>query len=129
MSINVWYGSGENRDLSNLTYRPFVVKGYTFISVEHAYQSLKGGRFDAVTYGKYRKEGTKYVGRFGVKTDDDYNIKLMKFLIKRSFESNPEALSKLLSTGNTPITHDQDRGIWKVTFPRLLMEIRKELSQ
>lgn len=131
--MNIWYGCGDNPNLSNLAHRPFVIvnKGieYKFRSVEHAYQSLKSGRFDAVTYGKYTKDGVKIIGRFGVKTEDNYNIKLMKFLIKKSFLSNPSCLKELLATGNETLTHVQDRGIWREVFPKLLMEIRKELSK
>jgi hypothetical protein len=51
----------------------------------------------------------------------------MKDLIKESFEQNPEALAKLLATGNATLTHTQDKGKWGTEFPRLLMQVRDEL--
>lgn len=52
----------------------------------------------------------------------------MKGFIKQSFEQNPEALTQLLATGNSKLTHTQDKGKWGTEFPRLLMEVRDELS-
>jgi SpoVK/Ycf46/Vps4 family AAA+-type ATPase len=51
----------------------------------------------------------------------------MKDLIKESFEQNPDALAKLLATGDATLTHTQDKGKWGTEFPRLLMEVREEL--
>jgi len=53
----------------------------------------------------------------------------MKMFIKASFEQNPQALQRLLATGNATLTHIQDRGKWGTEFPRLLMEVREELRQ
>lgn len=126
--MNVWYSSRENAELSNLAYRPFRVNGLIFLSVEHAYQSLKGGRLDRLTYGKYTGPGKKIRGMDKPKTEDGYNIKLMKFLIKRSFEMNFAARLELLKTGDEEITHYQDKSIWRNLFPKLLMEVREELT-
>lgn len=52
---------------------------------------------------------------------------IMKFLIKQSFKQNPQALQRLLATGNATLTHTQDKGKWGTEFPRLLMEVREEL--
>ena len=52
----------------------------------------------------------------------------MKGLIKESFEQNPNAIAKLLATGNTELTHTQDKSKWGTEFPRLLMEVRSELA-
>jgi hypothetical protein len=51
----------------------------------------------------------------------------MKKLLLESFEQNPDALAKLLATGNATLTHTQDKGKWGTEFPRLLMEVRGEL--
>ena len=53
----------------------------------------------------------------------------MKELIKTSFEQNPDALAKLLATGDAELTHTQDTGKWGTEFPKLLMEVRNELRQ
>ena len=52
----------------------------------------------------------------------------MKELMIDSFKQNPDALRKLLATGNAELTHTQDKGKWGKEFPKLLMEARKELS-
>jgi predicted NAD-dependent protein-ADP-ribosyltransferase YbiA (DUF1768 family) len=59
---------------------------------------------------------------------DSFSLILMKDLIKESFEQNPDALQKLLATGNATLTHkykglEQDNG----RFSKLLMEVRDEL--
>jgi hypothetical protein len=51
----------------------------------------------------------------------------MKNIIKDSFIENPEALQKLLATGNAELTHTQDNTKWGKEFPKLLMEVRDEL--
>lgn len=52
-----------------------------------------------------------------------------KRLMKKSFMSNPDALKRLLDTGNATLTHTQGRDGWDTLFPRLLTEIREELRQ
>lgn len=53
---------------------------------------------------------------------------VMKNILTLSFEQNPNALAKLLATGNATLTHTQDKTKWGKEFPRLLMEVRQELS-
>lgn len=128
-NINIWYSSNENAELSNLAERPFTYNGKSYRSVEHAYQTLKSGSFDEITYNKYlsAKKGSKITGTKSANTKNNYNIKLMEDLIKSSFEQNPEALQILLNTGNKIITHTQDKGIWNKEFPRILTKVREEL--
>lgn len=129
--INVYMGTKENPNLSNLAPRKFKDKksGIVFFSVEHAYQSLKSGILDKETYNKYQ-EGKNYKipGTLGTLTNDGWNLKLMESLILQSFEQNPEAREELLYTGDRVITHTQDRGIWKKEFPRILMKVRDYLA-
>ena len=124
--MNIWFSTGENYQLSNLSHRPFVdKKGTQYQSVEHAYQTWKSGKLDTVYYKPW-KHGSKYVGK--QRADYSTNMNLMYRLIKLSFESNPEALQLLLATGDEVLTHNQDRGVWREAFPRLLMQVRKELA-
>lgn len=60
---------------------------------------------------------------------DERSSKIMKALIKASFEQNPKAAQRLLDTGNATLTHTQDKSKWKTEFPRLLMEVRDELRK
>lgn len=60
---------------------------------------------------------------------DERSSKIMKALIKASFEQNPQAAQRLLDTGNATLTYTQDKSKWKTEFPRLLMEVRDELRK
>ena len=129
--LNVYMGTNENSVLSNLAHRPFKdkVSGKKFFSVEHAYQSLKSGSFDEVTYSKYKpNKPNKIPGTLGTLTNANWNLNLMSNLVLQSFQQNPLIAQELLDTGNRPITHTQDKGIWKKEFPRILMEVREQLK-
>jgi predicted NAD-dependent protein-ADP-ribosyltransferase YbiA (DUF1768 family) len=128
--LNVWAGTGENAQFSNLTDRPFRYQNRNYVSVEHAYQSLKSGEFDPETYGKYRPgQNRKIVGRKGTNTRNDWNMRLMERLMRESFIANPQAAKALIDTGNAIFTHTQDKGVWKDAFPQMLMEIREEMKE
>ena len=128
--LNVWAGTGENAQFSNLTPRPFTFNKQKYHSVEHAYQTLKSGVFDQQTYNKYGPNTKhKIVGKLRAKTDDDFNICLMKLLIEESFLQNPEAAQALINTGDAVFTHTQDWGIWKDEFPAALMEARERMKE
>mgnify|MGYP003288226460 CR=1 FL=1 len=60
---------------------------------------------------------------------DKHKGETLKELIKESFLQNKDAAKQLLSTGDTPLTHNQDRGEYRTLFPKLLMEVRKELRE
>lgn len=124
--VNVWAGSNENTKLSNLATRPFTFGGKKYQSVEHAYQTLKSGDFDQQTYDKYAgTKNKKIAGNRGTNTTDNANIRLMEKLMTASFEQNKDAMELLQKTGDTLITHTQDKSIWGKEFPRILMEIRE----
>ena len=125
--VNIWYGTGEMAWLSNLAYRPFTFKDKRYVSVEHAYQTWKSGEFDRVTYNRPWKEGSKFVGRKGTRTENDWNIGLMKTLILESFldpmnERRKWSFLSLIHL-NVKFTHTQDRGIWRTKFPDCLYEV------
>ena len=124
--MNIWFGTGENYQLSNLSHRPFCDKnGLQYQSVEHAYQTWKSGKFDPVYYKPW-KHGSKYVGK--QRANFSTNMDLMYRIIKASFVQNPEATRLLVNTGTVELTHNQDRGVWKEQFPAILMRVRSELS-
>ena len=128
--VNIHYGTNENVELSNLAFRPFTAKdGTKYYSVEHYYQTNKGGSFIATVYNnpRWTRGGVKIQGG-KVKTDNGYNITLMKEGITLSFEQNPRVLQALLATGDRPLTHRQDTSMWGRKFPELLMEVREELA-
>lgn len=142
-TINIYAGNNENADLSNFAERPFDFNGEHFISVEQAFQRYKLTRLketydkkaaedsyyeimNATSPAKIKKAG-KNIKDLDVELWDRYSPVIMKELIKASFEQNPQALQRLLSTGNATLTHTQDTSKWGTEFPRLLMEVRDEL--
>ncbi len=127
-TLNVYYSTGENAELSNLALRPFEYKGREYYSVEHAYQTLKSGKFDEATYNNPRWEegGVKITGKR--KADTETNVGLMEELIFESFRQNPEAAKALIATGDAKFTHAQDKGIWKTAFPKILEATRSALK-
>ena len=153
--INIYAGTGENADLSNFANRPFYSSIYAkgdFNTVEGAFQAakiwfskeywfdteggwnteLKGEGSDLVkklqeaTGAEAKAIGLKIKG-LDTKLWDKDSSSVMKQILEESFKQNPDALAKLLATGNATLTHTQDKGKWGKEFPRLLMEVRNEL--
>ena len=138
--VNIFAGTGENAELSNFAKRPFIYSGGQFDSVEQAFQEAKlgytkGTDADVAVHKKISEsESSAEIKRLGgtypsfdSKSWDSVSSKLMKTFIKLSFEQNPKALEALLATGNAELTHTQDKSKWGKEFPKLLMEVRKEL--
>lgn len=151
--INIYAGTNENADLSNFAVRPFTVTNVgddasgpiagNFKTVEGAFQAQKLAynnnytdaeekeiisKLEKATGSEARKIGRNLVG-LNVKEWDKVSSGLLKNLLKDSFEQNPQALQRLLATGNATLTHTQDKGKWGTEFPRLLMEVRDELRE
>ena len=128
--MNIWYGTGENAQFSNLTLRPFTgSEGREYYSVEHAYQVWKSGVFNNKLHANpaWKSAGTKLRG-YSPRTSEGYNVKVMKRAIELSFQQNTKAREELLATGDTVFTHNQDNTVWNKLFPKLLMEVREELK-
>ena len=68
----------------------------------------------------------------GILTDSELQIwdsnkrAIMKALIRASLKQNLKALQALLATGNSSLTHIQDRSMWRTQFPIILEELREE---
>jgi ribA/ribD-fused uncharacterized protein len=140
--INI-YSTEKNgyEDLSNFAVRPFDVgDNYRFNTVEGAFQAFKFSETFPIqddyqeiikklqtASGSEAKTIGKTIENLNKEKWDAKSSSIMKTVLKASFEQNPEALEKLLSTGNAELTHTQDNSKWKTEFPRLLMEVRNEL--
>jgi ribA/ribD-fused uncharacterized protein len=156
-TINIYAGTGENAELSNFAIRPFTIAGETYDSVEQYFQLQKFQIAEVLTFdydstnaqsisnkiteiadkiastkngaelkrlGNTRIPGTTFNEEFWNKEG-----KLaMKQAMIASFSQNPSALKSLLATGKAELTHTQDNTKWGKEFPKLLMEVRKELS-
>ena len=143
--INIYAGTNENAELSNFAERPFTYKGRTYKNVEQAFQHQKlmtsapnsgasnflndevGSKILAAKTGVEAKKLGRQIKRLNVPGWDRVSTKIMKDLIRESFEQNPQVLQKLLATGNATLTHTQDRSKWGKEFPKILMEVRSEL--
>ena len=137
-TINVYWGQAESetstRILSNLAPRRFKFKSVDGVtreygSVEHAYQSLKSGVFDEVTYNKYVAiggYGSKIRGKAANSNFD--NLKLIKDLVVESFKQNPnsESANKLMQYDN--FTHNTNELIDQAFLEGLKLA-KKELSK
>lgn len=154
-TVNIYAGTGENADLSNFAIRPFThhfndgsVKD--FQSVEQAFQYIKASEFAdtrsndgntrpsgksiqaeimGTTTGSQLRSLGRQIRNLNVQAWDRSSSFVMKQLLKESFEQNPQALQRLLGTGNSILTHIQDKGKWGKEFPRLLMEVRYEFKK
>lgn len=154
-TVNIYAGTGENADLSNFAIRPFThyfndgsVK--EFQSVEQAFQYIKASEFAdtrsndgntrpsgksiqaeimGTTTGSQLRSLGRQIRNLNVYAWDRSSSFIMKQLLKESFEQNPQALQRLLGTGNSVLTHIQDKGKWGKEFPKLLMEVREEFRK
>lgn len=149
-SINIYAGTGENADLSNFAIRPFTISGDkpessiriggNFQTVEGAFQaqklvfsSMSDDEKEAVKKQLETASGSqaKSIGRkikdLNTVSWDKASSDIMRDLLLESFSQNPEALNKLLSTGDATLTHTQDKGKWGTEFPKILMEVRELL--
>lgn len=149
-TINIYAGTGENADLSNFAIRPFTISGDkpessiriggNFQTVEGAFQaqklvfsSMSDDEKEAVKKRLETASGSqaKSIGRkikdLNTVSWDKASSDVMRDLLLESFSQNPEALNRLLSTGDVTLTHTQDKGKWGTEFPRILMEVRELL--
>ena len=148
--LNIFYGTGENPELSNFAIRPFDFltgedTSETFQSVEQGFQYMKTlpqfSQMDdnmrskmqkkilATTNGFALKDLGRIVPNLNCHAWNRASVKLMRDLIWSSFDSNPKAKDLLLSTGNSSFKHIQDKSAWKHTFPAVLQDVRADFQR
>lgn len=127
--INIYAGSGENANLSNFAIRPFTFRlpvsneSIQFQSVEQAFQYAKleyaednignqriGKEILQTKDGAKLRQLGKSITGLNQKEWDNNSSMLMKMMLRQSFLSNPYALRDLLNTGDSELTHTQDKG-------------------
>lgn len=127
-TVNIFSGTNENAHLSNFAKRPFTFNSKNYLSVEHAYQTLKSGKYNSSVH----KRGTDFVGKkinAPRNVDKSISLSLMKTLMLTSFKQNAVAKNKLLNTVGSKLTHVGGRdSFWEANFPELLMEVRSMLN-
>ena len=145
-TINIYAGTNENAELSNFANRPFSYKGREYKNVEQAFQYQKlmgfapnsggsnflndevGSKILQAKTGAEAKKLGRQIKQLNTVAWDRSSSSIMKDLITESFKQNPQALAKLLATGNATLTHTQDKTKYRELFPKILMEVRQELS-
>lgn len=149
-TINIYAGTGENADLSNFAIGPFTISGDkpessiriggNFQTVEGAFQAQKlvfssmsddekediRKQLEIASGSQARSIGRK-IKDLNTVSWDKASSDVMRDLLLESFSQNPEALNRLLSTGDATLTHTQDKGKWGTEFPKILMEVRELL--
>lgn len=150
---NIYAGANQNTILSNFAERPFVftstISGddYVVNSVEQAFQlekllssslwnendsfdemdTLRDKILNTKSASKARALGRKISLTEKDLADWDKNKRdIMKSIIRASLKQNPKALQALLATGNSSLTHIQDKSMWRTQFPIILEELREE---
>ncbi len=150
---NIYAGANQNTILSNFAERPFIftstISGddYVVNSVEQAFQlekllsssiwdddsrwqemdSYRDKMLDARSANKARALGRKVpLTEEDLMNWDKNKRAIMKALIRTSLKQNLKALQALLATGNSSLTHIQDRSMWRTQFPIILEELREE---
>lgn len=102
--------------------------GTNFEALRKQGKALRREDFAKMSGSEAKSNGRKITDLDRESWDKDSSV-IMKALIKLSFEQNPQALQRLLATGNATLTHTQDKGKWGTEFPKLLMEVREELRK
>jgi predicted NAD-dependent protein-ADP-ribosyltransferase YbiA (DUF1768 family) len=147
-AINIYAGANENAELSNFAVRPITYSdGTVFNTVEGAFQAMKmdytpegQDRIElspknAAIYEKLKtatgakaKELGQQIENLDRTAWDAVSGKVMYGLMYQSFKQNPDALSKLLATGNAELTHFGGKeDSWTTRFPKIIMTVRKAL--
>ena len=148
--VNIWAGTGENADLSNFAIRPFPFRTgendyENFMSVEQAFQYMKTSPSFSNLSDSERREfrekilatgdggELKKIGRsipnFNASAWNRVSHKLMGDMLRASFDYNPEAKERLLSTGNAILSHRQEKSSWRYQFPSILTKVRGEYQR
>jgi len=113
--------------LSNPITPGFEWEGREYRSMEHAYQSNKAGKFDEPAYRAFlNAPNSKRPSQGTMGVDKNTNKALMKNMYREMLNQNPEQVDLLLKTGNRPLSHTQDKTVWKEWFPQMLEELREE---
>jgi exodeoxyribonuclease-5 len=113
---------------NNYEIDPSVANAEEIIAAANAKDKEIQDKILATTDGAALRRLGKSFKNFDSSDWDAASSAIMKALLRESFKANPEALAKLLSTGEATLTHTQDKSNWKTEFPRLLMQVRKELA-
>jgi predicted NAD-dependent protein-ADP-ribosyltransferase YbiA (DUF1768 family) len=112
---------------NNYEIDPSVENASEIIAAANAKDKEIQDKILATTNGATLRQLGRSFKNFDSSDWDPASSATMRSLLRESFKANPEALTKLLSTGNATLTHTQDKSNWATEFPKLLMAVRNEL--
>lgn len=113
-------------------------EGYSREEYDALIKAGKNPKYEPLKYENTTGAEAKSLGRkiqdLNTEAWDKDSAKIMKALLLESFRQNPEALQRLLATGDATLTHKKAdnpnaKVNWGKEFPRLLMEVRSELRE
>jgi ribA/ribD-fused uncharacterized protein len=135
---------GPYRWLSNFWYADIVVDGFTYKTVEHAFQCAKtlipqeqAWIASALSPGEAKQRG----GKVTLREDwDDIKVRIMKELLRQKFARHPGLGKRLVDTYPEQLMEGNNWGdrFWGVDsqtlegenwMGRLLMDVRQELME
>lgn len=119
--------------LSGIMYLPsgLTYKGEEFVTIEHAYQTWKSGKFDKVAYNIKNKNSNtpaKPLGVLKTDTENRANIKLKIDIVRTAFLQNASLLKEIVKNDyfkNYEIRNDRaadktDNDFWDKNYPNVL---------
>ena len=135
---------GEYRFLSNFWPATVSFGGFTYQSVEHAYQAAKSFdpliRFALSQYSKYEKPGSaKKLGKHIKLRPNWEKVKpiVMLGLVRQKFKKHKDLAKKLLDTGDQLLIEGNTwgdtywgvcRGVGENRLGKILMRVRNEIN-
>lgn len=142
--VNVYFKSSNKveKQLSNLAFSPFLIRGRECHSLEGFYQGIKRSNPEMQnhvfkTFGlnaKNMSKPTEYVyfdgAKYKVGSKDHHNLILEAQIAKYTQDENSK--QALLSTGNSKITHNvgRDSQFYPAkVFCKHLNQVRKQLQE
>lgn len=141
MSLTIRYFDGKNRYLSNFYEAPIEYNGLSYKNNEAAFQAQKV--LDNETREQFCELPPNLAKRLGRKVKlredwDEVKVDIMKEICRTKFETHPNLMDRLLTTGNRPLVEGND---WNDTFwgvddenggennlGKILMELREEFK-
>lgn len=126
---NIVFSDPRWGQLSNLADHTFTYEGREYRSVEHAYQTNKGGKFHEPTYRKYFDKPDIRKSRGPMPKSYEFKVQLMEDLYRQMLSENPDMVELLKETKGFNITHQlRNTDDWTTEMPKILEKLRNEFD-
>jgi len=126
---NIVFADPRWGQLSNLADHTFTYDGREYRSVEHAYQTNKGGEFHEPTYRKYFDKPDIKKSRGPMPKSYEFKVQLMEDLYRQMLSENPDMVDLLMETKGFNIRHQlRNTDDWTTEMPKILEKLRNEFD-